>query len=99
MTPPLRLKIPELLTKRGLTAWGLHKAAPDAITATMAYRLVRQQGYLETFPRKTLEALAVVLNCPPGDLLTFDTPPVALNKATKKNVATGATRPAGRRRE
>jgi DNA-binding Xre family transcriptional regulator len=91
MTRALRLRIPELLTDAGLTAWGLHKAAPHAITATMAYRLVRERGQLETFPRKTLEALAAVLNCAPCELLTFDPPPAAPRPAQTRPRNTGKT--------
>jgi hypothetical protein len=87
MTRKLRLRIPELLTDAGLTAWGLHKAAPGAITATMAYRLVRERGQLETFPRKTLEALADVLGCEPCELLTFDPPPAAPKKRAPRKQA------------
>lgn len=94
MTRALRLRIPELLDRNALTAWGLHKAAPHAITATMAYRLVRERGQLETFPRKTLEALADVLQCAPGDLLTFDPPPAAKAKKPPAKKATTAAAPA-----
>lgn len=92
MTHTLRLRIPELLTEAGLTAWGLHKAAPHAITPTMAYRLVRERGQLEAFPRKTLEALAEVLQCAPCELLTFDPPPPAERRPRAKK-STDASKP------
>lgn len=65
---PIRLRIPELLTAAGLTAWGLHKQSAGRISASTAYRLVQHRGELATFPRATLEALCDVLRVDPCDL-------------------------------
>ncbi len=68
----MRLRIPELLEKRGLTAYGLHVASEGRISLSTAFRLVRIRGELQSFDRRLLEALCDVLRVAPGTLFEYD---------------------------
>jgi DNA-binding Xre family transcriptional regulator len=59
--PMLRLRVNELLAKRGLTAYALSKASDGRISMTTAYRLRDTDGELDTFNSEMLEALCDVL--------------------------------------
>ena len=76
---PIRLRIPELLEDAGLSAYGLHKAAPQ-ISLSTAYRLVAKRGALKSFPADTLEALADVLRVDVCDLFERTKPRTTAKK-------------------
>jgi DNA-binding Xre family transcriptional regulator len=65
----LRLRLPELLERRGMTPYALAKASGGRISMSTAYRLARLRGRLETFDRDVLDALCDVLQVEPGELL------------------------------
>ncbi len=65
----LRLRLPELLDRRGMTPYALAKASDGRISMSTAYRLARLKGRVETFDRDVLEALSDVLDVEPGELL------------------------------
>jgi len=64
----LRLRLPELLKRRGMTPYALTKASGGRIGMSTAHRLVQQRGRLKRFDRAVLEALCDVLDLEPGDL-------------------------------
>jgi len=53
----LRLRIPELLAKRGLTPYALAKRSGGRISMSTAYRLRENGGRLETFSATLIEGL------------------------------------------
>lgn len=57
----LRLRIPELLVKRGMTPYGLMKLSAGRISLSTAYRLTRLRGRLKSFDVDVLEALCDTL--------------------------------------
>lgn len=65
----MRLRFPELLEARDLTAYSLSKRSDGRISLSTAYRLVRQRGAVKMFDAGLLEALCDVLDVEPGDLL------------------------------
>lgn len=65
----LRLRIPELLEKRGLTPYALSKRSGGRISMSTAYRLRENGGRLETYRADMLEALLDVLAVDIGELL------------------------------
>ena len=65
----MRLRLPELLDQRGLSAYALSKASNGRISMSTAYRLAKMRGKVQTFDAGLLEALCDVLKCEPGDLL------------------------------
>ena len=64
----LRLRFPELLEERGLTAYGLAKMSKGRIKRSTAYRLCALEGRLESFNAEMLEALADTLQVEVPDL-------------------------------
>lgn len=64
----VRLRIPELLEERGLTAYQLAQQSGDRIGMSSAYRLAKLGGRLGTFPAELLDALCETLGVSPGDL-------------------------------
>ena len=69
----MRLRINELLRKRGLTPYALAKASAGRISMSTAYRLARLRGRLKTFDEHVLEALCDVLDLEPGQLFERET--------------------------
>ena len=57
----LRLRVPELLAKRGLTPYALARRSAGRISMSTAYRLRENDGRLETFSATLLEGLLDVL--------------------------------------
>ena len=53
----LRLRIPELLKDKGLTAYALAKRSDERISLSTAYRLKENRGQLETYGADMIEAL------------------------------------------
>ena len=80
----MRLRIPELLEKRGMTAYGLHVASEGRISLSTAFRLVRIRGELQSFDRRLLETLCEVLRVAPGSLFEH----VAATTPTKRPKST-----------
>ena len=69
----MRLRIDELLRKRGLTVYALAKASRGRISFPMAYRLVRQRGRFTTIRSDVLDALCEVFEVGVNEL--FDSGP------------------------
>jgi DNA-binding Xre family transcriptional regulator len=70
-----RLRLPELLQERGLTAYGLAKLSNGALSRSMAYRLVAERGAFRCLSPEQLDALCDALGVPPGEL--FERRPAA----------------------
>jgi DNA-binding Xre family transcriptional regulator len=68
----VRLRLPELLEKHGITPYGLAKRSGGRISLSAAYRYVRKKGRLASFDSALLEALCDVLEEEPGALLERD---------------------------
>jgi DNA-binding Xre family transcriptional regulator len=84
----MRLRLPELLTARGLTAYQVVQASEGRISTSTAYRVVRNRGRAKSFDAAFLEALCDVLDVGPGELLERDadarpTPPSGKPARTK----------------
>jgi DNA-binding Xre family transcriptional regulator len=65
----MRLRVPELLEERGLTAYEVAQRSEGRIDESTLYRLVRKQGRVERLSTPLLEALCDVLGVEPGELL------------------------------
>ena len=65
----VRLRIVELLRRRGMTPYALATASRGRISLPMAYRLVRARGRFVTVKATVLEALCDVFQVDPADLL------------------------------
>lgn len=66
--PLVRIRIPELLTERGITPYRLSKLSDGRISLSTAYRLVRLRGCVKTFDAQLAETLCDLLHVEPGDL-------------------------------
>lgn len=73
----VRIRLPELLDERDLTAYEVAKRSDGRIIPSTLYRLVRQQGRVRLFDGDLLEALCDVLKVTPGKLLERDPKPKA----------------------
>jgi DNA-binding Xre family transcriptional regulator len=67
----MRIRLPELMEAKGLTAHALSVQSAGRISITTAYRLVANEGKLEKMS-DILEALCDVLQVEPGDLFERD---------------------------
>jgi DNA-binding Xre family transcriptional regulator len=65
----MRLRIPELLESRGLTAYALSKQSNGRISLSAAFRYVQNRGRMRYFDSDMLETLCEVLDVAPGELL------------------------------
>ena len=65
----VRIRIPELLEKRGITPYALAARSEGRISLSTAYRLNRSRGHGHAFDSALLEALCDVLDVEPGELL------------------------------
>lgn len=65
----VRLRLPELLTKKGVTPYHLAKQSGGRISMSAAYRYARLKGRVASFNAEVLEALCDVLDVEPGELL------------------------------
>ena len=85
----MRIRLPELMQRRGLTAYAMSKQSAGRISLSTAYRLVEMEGSLETFGAEILEALCDVLQVEPGELLERDVMPKAkpVRKVAKRGKA------------
>ena len=67
----MRLRVPELLAERNMTAYAMHKASNGRIGLSMAYRL--SKGTFGMISADVLEALCDIFAIDdPGPLLTRD---------------------------
>jgi DNA-binding Xre family transcriptional regulator len=65
----MRLRVPELLAERGMTAYAMHKASRSRISLSMAYRLAK--GSFGLISAEVLDALCDIFDiADPGPLLT-----------------------------
>jgi DNA-binding Xre family transcriptional regulator len=69
----MRLRLPELLQARGLTAYKLAALSGGRISESTAYRLTDAEGRLQTYGAQILDALCKVLEVEPGDLFERQT--------------------------
>ncbi len=65
----MRLRLPELLEERGLTAYQLAKQSEGRIDVSTLYRLTRNRGRVAMISAELLESLCDVLDVGPGELL------------------------------
>ncbi len=65
----MRIRLPELMRQRGLTAYAVSRRSSGRISMSTAYRLARLKGKLHSFDADMLEALCDIFACAPGDLL------------------------------
>jgi hypothetical protein len=68
----VRLRLPELLDEKGLTAYHLAKKSGGRISLSAAYRYVRLGGRIASFDGDVLEAMCDVFDVSPGELLERD---------------------------
>lgn len=68
----MRIRLPELMDQRGMTAYQVAKASSGRISMSTAYRVARLKGRLETFDADLLEGLCEVFKVEPGELLERD---------------------------
>jgi len=64
----MRLRLPELLKTRRLTAYALAKHSDGRISIPLAYRLAKSHGVFGSVRPQTLAALCDVLEVEPGKL-------------------------------
>jgi DNA-binding Xre family transcriptional regulator len=65
----MRLRLPELLKKHGMTPYALSKRSGGRVSLSTAYRLNRSKGRLQTFDGQLLEALCDVFKVGPAEIL------------------------------
>ena len=68
----LRLRFPELLEERAMTAYAFSKATDGRVSMSTAYRVVRMRGRLATFEASLLEAACDVFKVKPGELFEME---------------------------
>jgi transcriptional regulator with XRE-family HTH domain len=64
----MRLRIPELLTEKGVNAYRLATRSNGRISLSTAYRLKRDRGYLQTYSAKMLEAMVDIFGVTASEL-------------------------------
>lgn len=64
----MRMRLPELLEERKMTAYELSKRSEGRITLSTIYRLVRQQGRVRYIDAEVAQAICDVLEIPPARL-------------------------------
>ncbi|MDQ8158015.1 MAG: helix-turn-helix transcriptional regulator [Gemmatimonadota bacterium] len=92
----MRLRLPELMHARGLTAYAIAKRSTGRISISTAYRLVEMEGRLETFGADILDALCDVLAVEPDALFERNGDGRATGTATGTAARNG--RPAAKRK-
>lgn len=68
----MRIRLPEVLEERGLTAYEVAKRSSGRILPATLYRLVRSRGHVRLIDGGLLEALCDVLDVEPAELLERD---------------------------
>lgn len=71
----MRLRVPILLERKGLTAYQLAKRSRGRISLSAAYRFARPGGAFRCLSPETLDALCEVLDCEPGSLFEREPAP------------------------
>ena len=64
----MRLRLPELLKAREMTAYALARASRGRISMSLAYRMQRERGAFKCLSPDAIEALCEVLGVEPGEL-------------------------------
>lgn len=64
----MRLRFPELLDERQMTAYALSHASGDRISMSTAYRLMRRQGRVQFVDMQLLDTLCDTLRVGPAEL-------------------------------
>lgn len=70
----MRLRINDLLKRRGLTPYALARASGGRVSLPMVYRLQRSQGRFTTIKADVLDGLCDVLDVEPGELFERERP-------------------------
>jgi DNA-binding Xre family transcriptional regulator len=65
----MRLRLPELIKERSLSAYALSKRSGGRISMSTAYRLAKLSGRVQNFDAEMLEVLCEVLGVEPSELL------------------------------
>lgn len=65
----MRIRLPELLEERALTAYALSVQAKGRLDMSTLYRVVRANGEMRYFDSDLLDALCDVLDVEPSELL------------------------------
>ena len=68
----MRLRLPELLEERGLTAHAVAVRSKGRINRATLYRIVRANGRVRLLDMDLLEELCAVLDVEPSELLERD---------------------------
>lgn len=74
----MRIRLPELLDERNMTAYALSRASGDRISMSTAYRLMRMQGRVQFVDMQLLDSLCDTLRVGPAEL--FDREETAHSK-------------------
>jgi len=69
---PVRLRLPELLEERGLTAYALSVATGGKISMSTVYRWTRARGRIQTLDTGLLAALCDALGAGPAEVLELE---------------------------
>ena len=95
----MRLRLPELLAERGLSAYALAKRSGNRISTSTAYRLVKLNGRVQNFDADMLDALCDVLKLDSLDDLfeRDDAAAPAQSSAGRSPARRGRTRGAAKR--
>lgn len=80
----MRVKLPELLDEREISAYRLVKDSGGRVGLTTIYRLIRKRGHVRYLDTELLDALCDVLKVKPCDLLARDEPPLKQERETRK---------------
>jgi DNA-binding Xre family transcriptional regulator len=70
----MRLRLPELLARRKMTAYQLAKLSEGRISLSTLYRVLRADGYANSYESKFLDAICDVLEAEPKELFEKDGP-------------------------
>ena len=65
----MRIRLPELLAERELTAYAAAQLSDGRISTSVLYRLLRTKGRARYLDSELLDALCDVLDVHPGELL------------------------------
>lgn len=68
----MRLRLPELLKERGMTAYGVAKESGGRLAIRSLYRLVKRRGRVTMVSAKTIDALCDVLKATPNELIEVE---------------------------
>ena len=67
---PIKVKLEDVLERRGVSLTQLS----EAVDITLANLSILKTGKAKAMRFSTLEAICAVLNCQPGEILTFEQP-------------------------